>query len=145
MQNKTLGFLNGEQKLRAPATWHKRGWYLGKWSSKDHCSPDTEPAGAKPTWEYPVNTLTPHLNSEQIWAHLFLHYWQMSTKEGLKGCMCLTSWYHWLSIREYQNIPKVRRTETLHCWQGDTTVSSAFICSSDCGTWSWVHLLHTFI
>ena len=29
---------------------------------------------------HPVNTLTPHFISEQVRAHLFLHYWQMFTK-----------------------------------------------------------------
>lgn len=45
----------------------------------------------KPPVEYPVNTLAPHLISEQIRAHLFLCYWQMFTEGRLKSYMCLTS------------------------------------------------------
>lgn len=44
-----------------------------------------------PPVEYPLNTLTPHLISEQTRAHLFLHYWQMFTGGRLKSYTCLTS------------------------------------------------------
>lgn len=93
-----------------------------------------------PPVEYPVNTLTPHLILEQIRAHLFPHNWQMLTEGRLKSYMCLTSsWHHQVSLREHQNIPKeARRTERLHCWRGDTMASLAFICSSNCGSRSWV-------
>lgn len=101
----------------------------------------------KPPVEYPVNTLAPHLISEQIRAHLFLCYWQMFTEGRLKSYMCLTSsWDHRVRIREHQNIPKeARKSETLHCWQGDATVSLAFICSSNCGPRRWVSACYTHL
>lgn len=104
--------------------------------------------GENPPVEYLANTLTPDLISEQIWVHLFLHYWQMFTEGRLKRNMCLTSrCYHQVSIRGHQNIPKeTRRTETLHCWWGNTMASLVFNCTSNCGSCSWISVccIHLF-
>lgn len=98
--------------------------------------------------QYPGNMHMPHLVSKQIWAHLFIHYWQMLTEGKLKSYMCLTrSWHHQVNFREHQSIPKEARSAEMLCgWLGNTTGSLAFLCSRKCGPYSWVSFcyIHLF-
>lgn len=144
MQNKTSQPLQRNTKKVVFRQTRKKSAALWPSAAPKHNHRST-PGGSMTENLLVENTLTPPLILGQIWAYMFLHYRQIFTEERLNIYSYLTSsWYHQVSTREHQNIPKEdRKTETLHCRWGDALVSLAFVCSSNCG--SRLSLLHTFI
>lgn len=108
MKNRILFFFNAEQKHTVLCNLTCKKGALGQMkqlrelqSSNPPLLPNTvtrvptEPAMMQNLpvkslpMESPVNMHTPHLVSEQIWAHLFIHYQQMLTEGRLKATCVL--------------------------------------------------------